>query len=71
MGFLYLDKRVVYSIFVNSAASWEDEVSSVIEMASKSRESKNSHSSSGDIRQFFMSCSNASKHCTSIRTASL
>ena len=41
------------------------------ELEAKSREARKDHSSSGDMREFFISWSKASKHWTSIRTASL
>lgn len=69
-GFLYFERRVVYSILANCAASCEVLLSS-LDIESKSRDSKKFHSSSGDMREFFMSWSKASKHWTSIRTASL
>lgn len=68
--FLYFERRVVYSIFVRSAASpplpsppcvdENDDVDAPlvvagVETESKSRELRKSHSSSGDSRAFFMS----------------
>lgn len=61
VGFLYLERRVVYSILANWAASWALSLLSV-EMESKSRDPRKVHSSSGDINEFFISWSKASKH---------
>ena len=53
-GDAYLDKRVVYNIFVKCAASCADNESS-LRTDSKSSSSRKASSSDGDINEFLMS----------------
>ncbi len=53
-GFLYFERRVVYSILANWAASCDVSLSSV-DIESKPNESRKAHSSSGAMSEFFMS----------------